>query len=68
MVKLAQQLAHDLPFARIDFYEMEKQPYFGEITLYPGSGFEEFTPAEWDRKLGDWLELPERGDYLEERK
>ncbi len=47
---------------------MEKQPYFGEITLYPGSGFEEFTPVEWDRKLGDWLELPKRGDYLEERK
>jgi hypothetical protein len=68
MVKLAEQLAQDIPFARIDFYEMDKQPYFGEITLYPGSGFEEFTPAEWDRKLGDWLELPERGKYLEERK
>lgn len=59
MVRLAERLAEGIPFVRIDFYEMGKKPYFGEITLYPGSGFEEFTPEEWDRKLGDWVQLPE---------
>lgn len=59
MVKLAERLAKDIAFARIDFYEVNKRPYFGEITLYPGSGFEEFTPFEWDIKLGNWLKLPE---------
>lgn len=58
MVMLAEELSKDIPFARIDFYEANMHPYFGEITLYPGSGFEEFTPVEWDRRLGDWLKLP----------
>lgn len=42
---------------RVDFYEINKRPYFGELTFYPGSGFEEFTPDEWDYKLGECLSL-----------
>ena len=60
MVHLAERLAEGIPFVRVDFYEIDNRPYFGEMTLYPGSGFEEFTPPEWDRVLGDWLTLPER--------
>jgi len=60
MVMLAEKLAEDIPFCRIDFYEVNGRPYFGEITLYPGSGFEEFTPEEWDGILGSWLTLPEK--------
>ncbi len=59
MVFLAEQLATDIPFVRIDFYEINGKPYFGEITLFPGSGFEPFTPSEWDLKLGDWIKLPD---------
>ena len=59
MVEMAERLTKDIIFARIDFYEVDRHPYFGEITLYPGSGFEEFTPFEWDIKLGEWLKLPE---------
>lgn len=58
MVRWAELLSKDMPFARIDFYETKERPYFGEITLYPGNGTEEFTPEEWDRTLGDWLQLP----------
>lgn len=32
--------------------------HFGEFTFYPAAGFGEFIPNEWDRKLGDMLELP----------
>lgn len=60
MVRIAEQLAQGIPFVRVDFYEIDKHPYVGELTLYPGSGWEEFTPPEWDRVLGDWLTLPER--------
>ena len=59
MVALAEKLTSRLPFARIDFYEVSGAPYFGEITLYPGAGVEEFTPEEWDYTLGSWLELPD---------
>ena len=31
--------------------------YFGELTLFPNSGFGKFVPEEWDKKLGDFLDL-----------
>lgn len=60
MLELAKQLSKSLTFARIDFYEVYEKIYFGEITFFPGNGMEEFTPEEWDYKLGSWIELPER--------
>lgn len=58
MVCLAEKLAKDIPFVRVDFYSINGKTYFGELTFFPGSGLEEFTPFEWDKKIGDWLELP----------
>ena len=58
MIEAAEILAKDIPFARIDFYEVDGKPYFGEITLYPGSGLEPFDPEEWDYTLGNWIKLP----------
>ena len=52
-----------MPFARIDFYEINEKVYFGEITFYPASGFEGFKPEEWDLKLGEWIKLPTGGGY-----
>lgn len=57
MIKLAEDLAKDLPFVRIDFYEIGTKLYFGEVTFFPGCGFEEFNPQEWDRILGEWIQL-----------
>ncbi len=54
----AESLAGNLPEARVDFYEVDGHPYFGEITLYDGGGFEAFNPPEWDRIFGDWIKLP----------
>lgn len=58
MVRLAEQLSKDIPFVRVDFYEVSGKIYFGELTFYPGSGFEEFEPFEWDKTLGSWIRLP----------
>lgn len=57
MIELAEVLAKDFPFSRIDFYEIEGQIYFGEITFYPASGLEGFTPQSWDEKLGSWISI-----------
>ena len=35
MLRYATQLSKNLPFARIDFYEIDGKPYLGEITLTP---------------------------------
>lgn len=58
MVELSERLADSIPFVRVDFYEVAGELYFGEMTFYPGSGFEEFDPEEWDERLGSWIDLP----------
>ncbi len=58
MIELSEKLAKNIPFIRVDWYEINGQVYFGELTFFPGCGLEEFTPEEWDYKLGDWIELP----------
>ena len=60
MIELAEILSANIPFLRVDFYEVDGKIYFGELTFYPGSGFEEFTPEEWDYILGSWIQLPEK--------
>ena len=42
----------------MDFYEIEGKIYFGEFTLYLGTGMKEFTPIDWDCTLGFWVTLP----------
>ena len=58
MIVLAEKLCKNIPFVRVDFYEINNRVYFGEITFFPGGGMEEFTPQKWDRILGEWIELP----------
>lgn len=58
MKELSKKLSKNIPFIRVDFYEVNGQIYFGELTFFPCSGFIPFEPEEWDRKLGDMLKLP----------
>ena len=57
MMELAEVLSEGIPFIRVDFYEINNHIYFGELTFFPASGFEKFTPEEWDYKLGEWISL-----------
>jgi len=57
MLELSRVLSKSIPFVRVDWYEINNKIYFGELTFFPGSGFEEFTPEEWDYKLGDLIDL-----------
>ena len=59
MIDIASKLSKSLPFARIDLYNIEGKIYFGEITLYPTSGFGPFNNSEWDRRLGEKIKLPQ---------
>ena len=64
MVNLAEILSQNISFVRVDFYESDGKIYFGELTFYPGCGFEKFNPDEWDYNLGDWIDLS-KGVYHE---
>ena len=57
MLALAAELSKGIPHLRTDFYVINSQIFFGELTLYHGSGLEIFDPPEWDRRLGDWIDL-----------
>jgi len=58
MVQLAEILSENIPFVRVDFYNINGKIYFGELTFYPGAGMEIFYPGKWDRILGSWIVLP----------
>ena len=58
-INIARELCKDIPFARIDFYETDSNVYFGEITLYPKSGFGLFRPNHYNDLLGQMIRLPE---------
>lgn len=62
MLRLAEILSENIPFVRVDFYEVGEKIYFGELTFYPASGLGPFTDEEWDMKLGSWIELPEKSE------
>ena len=58
MINLSEKISEKSEFMRVDWYEIDQKLYFGEITFFPGAGFEEFEPEEYDKILGDMLELP----------
>lgn len=60
MYGLAKVLSKGIPFVRVDFYSVKGELYFGELTLYPTSGYGKFKPEEWNRKIGDQIELPSK--------
>ena len=57
MLELSKILSQNIPFVRVDWYEINNKIYFGELTFFPGGGYEEFTPEEWDYKLGDLINI-----------
>lgn len=57
MVKFAKLFAKDIPFLRVDMYEIEGQIYISEFTFYPGSGTTPFSPQEWEEKWGDEIKI-----------
>ncbi len=60
LYELSKELSKDLRYARVDFYNVNGNLKFGEITLYPNAGMvfynSEYTP-EIDRMLGDKINL-----------
>lgn len=57
MIELAEKLSNGLKFVRVDLFIIDGHVYFSELTFFPGGGMEEFTPVEWDYKLGEMINL-----------
>ena len=59
MIQLAKKLADSLPFARVDFYNIDGKVIFGEVTFYPADGKKNFIPEKYNKIIGDYINLPE---------
>jgi len=59
MTRIAEKLAKDFTYVRVDLYLVKNKVYFGELTFYHASGFQEFFQHECDEKFGSMLDLSE---------
>lgn len=60
MIELAEKLSSGIPQVRIDFYDINGNIYFGEITFFHWSGLKKFEPEKYDKIFGDWITLPNK--------
>ena len=58
MQDIARRLSSGIPHLRVDLYVANGKIYFGETTFFHDAGFCKFNPPEWDKYLGDMLDLP----------
>ena len=54
MKTLAAKLSANIPFVRVDFFDVDGRIYFGEFTFYDWGGLRPFRNG-WDTKLGTFL-------------
>ena len=57
MLNLASSLAKGLPFSRIDFYIVQHQIYFGEITIYSDAGCSVYDSEEYQELFSGYLDI-----------
>ncbi len=57
LLKVAKALSKEFKFVRVDLYAVKDKIYVGELTFYPGNGFEKFDPEEHDQIIGSYLNL-----------
>lgn len=58
MLRLAEQLASDFSFVRVDFYEIGDRVLVGELTNLPDAAAIQFSLEDIDLKLGKFFEDP----------
>lgn len=58
MIEIAEILSKGLRHVRVDLYNINGKIYFGEMTFFHWSGMMPFEPFEWDKKFGEYIQLP----------
>lgn len=58
MLRICKMLSKDIPFLRVDLYEINGHVYFSELTFSPCSGFMPFKNPEHDLEIGEMIQLP----------
>lgn len=59
MLDAARRLSHGFPEVRVDLYEIDGRPVFGELTFTSAAGTSPRFTEEFQRMMGDRITLPE---------
>lgn len=59
MLDYSKILSANCAHLRVDWYIINNQLYFGEMTFFDSGGFLPFYPKKWNKRLGSWITLPE---------
>lgn len=57
MIKYATRLSADFKFVRVDFYEIDGEVFFGELTFIPAAAYIQYSNEHADFILGSYLKL-----------
>ena len=57
MLELSEVLSKDTKHLRVDWYIVNNNLYFSELTFFDGSGLDPFDDAKYDYILGSWINL-----------
>lgn len=60
MKKFAEFLCEGIPELRVDFYEINGNIYFGELTFFSSSGFDDTITEQADMEIGSRFVLPKQ--------
>lgn len=52
MISVAESIGKEFDFIRVDLYYYNNKVTFGELTVYPGAGFEKFPDEKFDLLFG----------------
>jgi len=59
MISIAEKLSKEIPFIRVDLYYVNNHVYFGELTFFDSSGYDDLSSEHWNMVFGDWIQLPD---------
>lgn len=57
MLDIASKISKNIPFLRVDLYNINGKIYFGETTFFPSSGFTPWGDNKTDLEIGEMLKL-----------
>ena len=60
LIEVAKKLACPFPFVRVDLYEYEEKPYFGELTFTPQGCLTWYYNDYCQKLWGDMLQIPNK--------
>lgn len=64
MIELSEKLSKGFAHVRVDFYYINNEILFGELTFYHQSGFAKFKNEKFNHKLGSLIQIKNRTENV----